>query len=35
MSEKATKGITTLTAEIDCVKTAMGLALVTSAVFLS
>jgi hypothetical protein len=31
---KATKGLTALTPEIDCGQTAMGLPLVTSAVFL-
>jgi hypothetical protein len=34
MSQKATKGITALTLEIDCDQTTMGLPLVTSAVFL-
>jgi hypothetical protein len=31
---KATKGLTALTSEIDCNKTAMGIPPVTSAVFL-
>jgi hypothetical protein len=34
MSYKATKGFIALTPEIDCDQTAMGLTLVTSAVFL-
>jgi hypothetical protein len=35
MAQKATKGITALTSEIDCNQTAMGSPLVTSAVFLT